>query len=110
MSAIEAGARQVECTINGIGERAGNAALEEIVMALHVRKVPKEDHCMTASLKHLLDRRGTYGVVEVISKSGASNRCIVESSHLEWIPFWSVDTKLPSFPFSFNCVIAMRVL
>jgi HMGL-like len=29
---------QVECTINGIGERAGNAALEEIVMALHVRK------------------------------------------------------------------------
>jgi 2-isopropylmalate synthase len=29
----------VECTINGIGERAGNAALEEIVMALHVRKV-----------------------------------------------------------------------
>jgi hypothetical protein len=31
--------RQVECTINGIGERAGNAALEEIVMALHVRKV-----------------------------------------------------------------------
>ena len=30
---------QVECTINGIGERAGNAALEEIVMALHVRKV-----------------------------------------------------------------------
>jgi len=38
MAAIEGGARQVECTINGIGERAGNAALEEIVMALHVRK------------------------------------------------------------------------
>ena len=35
--AIEAGARQVECTINGIGERAGNASLEEIVMALRVR-------------------------------------------------------------------------
>jgi len=34
---IEAGARQVECTINGIGERAGNAALEEIVMAMKVR-------------------------------------------------------------------------
>ena len=34
---IEAGARQVECTINGIGERAGNAALEEIVMAMRVR-------------------------------------------------------------------------
>jgi 2-isopropylmalate synthase len=38
MAAIEAGARQVECTINGIGERAGNAALEEIVMALTVRR------------------------------------------------------------------------
>ncbi len=35
--ALEAGARQVECTINGIGERAGNASLEEIVMALRVR-------------------------------------------------------------------------
>ena len=37
LSAIAAGARQVECTINGIGERAGNAALEEIVMALRTR-------------------------------------------------------------------------
>lgn len=37
LAAIGAGARQVECTINGIGERAGNASLEEIVMALSVR-------------------------------------------------------------------------
>ncbi|HMB03790.1 MAG TPA: 2-isopropylmalate synthase [Isosphaeraceae bacterium] len=37
LAAVEAGARQVECTINGIGERAGNAALEEIVMALKTR-------------------------------------------------------------------------
>ncbi len=37
LAAVEAGARQVECTINGVGERAGNAALEEIVMALRVR-------------------------------------------------------------------------
>ena len=37
LAAIRAGAGQVECTINGIGERAGNAALEEIVMALHTR-------------------------------------------------------------------------
>ncbi|MBZ5510256.1 MAG: 2-isopropylmalate synthase [Acidobacteriia bacterium] len=37
LAAIEAGARQVECTVNGIGERAGNAALEEIVMAMRVR-------------------------------------------------------------------------
>jgi 2-isopropylmalate synthase len=38
IAAVQAGARQVECTINGIGERAGNASLEEIVMALKVRK------------------------------------------------------------------------
>ena len=37
LAAVQAGARQVECTINGIGERAGNASLEEIVMALQVR-------------------------------------------------------------------------
>src|SRR5262249_10930668 len=38
LAGIQNGARQVECTINGIGERAGNAALEEIVMALKVRE------------------------------------------------------------------------
>jgi 2-isopropylmalate synthase len=38
LAAVAAGARQVECTINGIGERAGNASLEEIVMALRVRQ------------------------------------------------------------------------
>ena len=37
LAALRAGARQVECTINGIGERAGNASLEEIVMAMRVR-------------------------------------------------------------------------
>lgn len=37
LAAIDAGARQLECTINGIGERAGNASLEEIVMAMRVR-------------------------------------------------------------------------
>ena len=38
LAAVQAGARQVECTVNGIGERAGNAALEEIVMAFRVRQ------------------------------------------------------------------------
>ena len=38
LAAVEAGARQVECTVNGIGERAGNAALEEVVMTIKVRK------------------------------------------------------------------------
>ncbi len=38
MAALEKGARQIECTVNGIGERAGNASMEEIVMALEVRQ------------------------------------------------------------------------
>jgi len=38
LAAVHAGARQVECTINGLGERAGNASLEEIVMAVKTRK------------------------------------------------------------------------
>ncbi len=38
LAAVEAGARQIECTINGLGERAGNTALEEVVMAMKVRK------------------------------------------------------------------------
>jgi 2-isopropylmalate synthase len=44
LAAIDAGARQIECTVNGIGERAGNASLEEIVMAMRVRadRVPFE--------------------------------------------------------------------
>lgn len=52
LAAIEAGARQVECTINGIGERAGNASLEEIVMALHVRadRLPFETGVVTEQL------------------------------------------------------------
>jgi 2-isopropylmalate synthase len=52
LAAIEAGARQVECTINGIGERAGNASLEEIVMALHVRadRLPFETGIVTHQL------------------------------------------------------------
>ena len=58
LTAIVAGARQVECTINGIGERAGNASLEELVMALHVRRdrlpftttVRTEQLCATSRL------------------------------------------------------------
>ena len=52
LAAIEAGARQIECTINGIGERAGNASLEEIVMALHVRadRLPFETGIKTQQL------------------------------------------------------------
>jgi 2-isopropylmalate synthase len=45
LAAIEAGAGQIECTINGIGERAGNAALEEIVMAGRVRPAAAQFSC-----------------------------------------------------------------
>lgn len=38
LAAVEAGAMQIECTVNGLGERAGNAALEEVVMAINTRK------------------------------------------------------------------------
>lgn len=52
LAAVEAGARQVECTVNGIGERAGNASLEEIVMALRVRadRMPFETRIDTRQL------------------------------------------------------------
>lgn len=52
LAAIEAGARQVECTINGIGERAGNASLEEIAMAMKVRadRLPFETAILTQQL------------------------------------------------------------
>ena len=49
LAAVQAGCRQVECTINGIGERAGNASLEEIVMATRVRRdlLPYETRIQT---------------------------------------------------------------
>jgi 2-isopropylmalate synthase len=52
LAAIEAGCRQAECTINGIGERAGNASLEEIVMALRVRgdKLPYYTNIVTEEI------------------------------------------------------------
>lgn len=52
LAAVKAGARQVECTINGIGERAGNAALEEVVMAFKTRndRLPFETGIHTEKL------------------------------------------------------------
>jgi 2-isopropylmalate synthase len=53
LAAVSAGARQVECTINGLGERAGNASLEEIVMALQTRQ---DIFCVTTGIntQHLV--------------------------------------------------------
>jgi 2-isopropylmalate synthase len=52
LAAVQNGARQIECTINGIGERAGNAALEEIVMAMNTRRdrLPYETKIVTQHL------------------------------------------------------------
>ena len=61
LAAIAAGARQVECTINGIGERAGNASLEEIVMAMRVR--PDRYPYQTAIVSEQL-----YPVSQVLSE------------------------------------------
>src|SRR5882724_2721594 len=61
LAAIEAGARQVACTVNGIGERAGNASLEEVVMAMNVRgdRLPFETG---------IDTREIYSTSQMLSQ------------------------------------------
>jgi 2-isopropylmalate synthase len=66
LAAVQNGARQIECTINGIGERAGNAALEEIVMAINTRRdrLPYETKIVTEHLfpaSQLLTSLITFG-------------------------------------------------
>ena len=58
LAAVEAGARQIECTINGLGERAGNTALEEVVMALRVRNdiMPFQTGIDSTKIMHLSRR------------------------------------------------------
>jgi len=61
LAAVEGGARQIECTINGLGERAGNTALEEVVMALKVRGdiMPFETQIDTTKIMHISRRVAT---------------------------------------------------
>ena len=58
LAAVEAGARQIECTINGLGERAGNTALEEVVMAMRVRNdiLPYDTRIDTTKIMNLSRR------------------------------------------------------
>lgn len=74
LAAIDAGARQVECTINGIGERAGNAALEEIAAALRVRadRYPVEHGLKTEKLYSVSQQLG-----KTISFGPSPNKAIV---------------------------------
>ncbi len=66
LAAVQAGARQIECTVNGIGERAGNCALEEVVMAMKVRqdRLPYQTGIVTEQLypaSQLLAELITFG-------------------------------------------------
>ncbi|WP_226779133.1 2-isopropylmalate synthase [Oceaniglobus trochenteri] len=61
LAAVAGGARQIECTINGLGERAGNTALEEVVMALRVRGdiMPWDTRIDTTKIMHISRRVAT---------------------------------------------------
>ena len=74
LAAIRAGVRQIECTINGIGERAGNASLEEIAVALAVRK---ESFGVTTSIKleHLFP--ASRMLTEITGAQVAPNKAVV---------------------------------
>ncbi|MEK7503629.1 MAG: 2-isopropylmalate synthase [Patescibacteria group bacterium] len=75
LAAVRNGARQVECTINGIGERAGNASLEEVVMALDTRKD------IFNNLKTNINKSQIWQTSQLVSKltgfSIAPNKAIV---------------------------------
>src|SRR5580704_4338872 len=74
LAAVRAGVRQIECTINGIGERAGNAALEDVVVALAVRK---ESFGVTTGI-HLEELFPTSRLLsEVTGAAVAPNKAVV---------------------------------
>jgi 2-isopropylmalate synthase len=74
LAAIRAGVRQIECTVNGIGERAGNASLEEVVVALAVRK---ESFGVTTNIK--LDQLfpSSRLLTEITGAQVAPNKAVV---------------------------------
>lgn len=77
LGAIEGGARQVECTINGIGERAGNAALEEIAAALSVRRDKYQiDHNLKLDQLYPTSQR----LAQIISFAPSPNKAVVGSN------------------------------
>ena len=75
LAAVKSGARQVECTINGIGERAGNASLEEIVMGINTRKD------IFNNLETNINKKEIYKTSQLVSRltgfSIAPNKAIV---------------------------------
>lgn len=74
LAAVRAGVRQVECTVNGIGERAGNASLEEVVMAIHVRH-DRHPFVMAVDTRELF--ASSQLLTEVTGQAVQSNKAIV---------------------------------
>src|SRR5271168_4831502 len=74
LAAVRAGVRQIECTVNGIGERAGNAALEEVVVALAVRK---ESFGVTTKLKLNELYKSSRLLSEITGAQIAPNKAVV---------------------------------
>ncbi|MEA1958945.1 MAG: 2-isopropylmalate synthase [Chloroflexota bacterium] len=74
LTALRAGARQVECTVNGIGERAGNASMEEIVMALRTRK---DSYKLTTNIDTTQIYRASRMVSELTGFAIPPNKAIV---------------------------------
>ena len=81
LAAIQAGARQVECAVNGIGERAGNAAMEEIVMALRTRSDVFGVNCGIDS-RQIMDT--SLMVSEVTGYPVPRNKAIVGADALKY--------------------------
>ena len=83
LAAIQAGARQVECTINGIGERAGNAAMEEIVVALKTRK---DIFGVDCGIDTTRIAQTSYLIQEITGYPVHRNKPIVGASALDFDP------------------------
>jgi len=77
ISAVQAGARQIECTINGIGERAGNCSLEEVVMILNTRK---DQFGLTTNINPKEIHRTSQLVANLCNMPIQSNKAIVGSN------------------------------
>ena len=74
LAAVRAGVRQIECTVNGIGERAGNAALEEVVVALAVRK---ESFGVTTNIRLEELFKSSRMLSEITGAAVAPNKAVV---------------------------------
>ncbi len=74
LAGIEGGARQIECTVNGLGERSGNTAMEEVIMAMHTRpgSYPYETRIDTTQIA-----RASRTVYSIIGQSAPLNKPIV---------------------------------